>query len=278
MILNSLLVDNSGLITSYTDGADSCCRNYTFHTRNFILKLISAVDIQTSIVADPAKTQSLLEVQSGIYVRNPNKWMGLLDTWYGNPKTTSRDQLTGVFTFNALRGYHGDKEGKKALSRLLCASLKRAMFAQNTLPSGLGATGWKLPDWLTPDLWAVALRGYGVWTFLPVAVLDIAMWVSVMAHLWGPTGISFKPFKLVTPGPSSTDDDNINNVLNAAQYTFDTPFSWLARKFYKWFRQPNVGNSNLGEKSPIIGALVAYHTAMGSTELANMARPIVDRY
>lgn len=278
MVRTILQVDNSGLIISYTDGADSCCRNYTFHTRNFILKEFGLGVTNASIVANADKTQELLEVQPGIYVRNPNKWQGVTDTWYANPATTSRDQLTGVFTFNALRGYHGDADGKKAMSRLLWACLKRGMFAQNSLPSGLNPTGWKLPDFITPDLWAVALRAYGIWTYPLVAVLDVFLWLAVIAGLWGPTSVSLNQLSIAFPNATDTDDDNINNKLNAAQYTFDTPFSWLARKFYKRFRQQNIGNTQLGESSAIMGALESYHTDMGSIELADMARPIVERY
>jgi len=259
-----LITDITGLIVSYSDGADSCCRNYTFHVRNFILAKKGRTN-NTPIVAGPEMTERLLEVEPGIYIRNPNKWQGIYSTWYGTPDTTSRDQLTPVFCYNALSG------NKKALSRLLWACAKRGSFAQNIHKNGPNQTGWKLPDFITPDLWAIGFRGYGLKMYPLVALLDVFMWLGVCAHLWAPIATD-GTLKFRSPGPTDTDDDNVNNVIMAAQYTYDTPFSWLARKFYKWFRKSSHGGVSIQD------ALYKYHTAMGSPELADMAGPIVEKY
>ncbi len=278
MVRMTLTVDNSGLITSFGDGSDSCCRNYTFLLRNFIRSRIGEEpSTATSMVADSLETKHELEVESGIYVRNPNPdFVTRQPKWYNNPKTTSRDQLTAMICFNAITSYHGNNNSRNALVRFNKACLKRLSFAQNTLANGPDATGWKLPDLITPDLWSISLRTVRAAEPI-VAVLDIFMFLSVVLKLWGPTNVDGS-LKLRFPGPTDTDDDNINSILMTAQYTYDTPFSWLARKFYKWFRQLNVGNTYLGESSPIMGALVSYHTDMGSVELADMARPIVAKY
>lgn len=271
MMRQVLSVDNSGLIVSFGDGGDSCCRNFTFHVRDFILNKFGVTD-SSSIVRDPIGTYLLLEVKPGIYVRNPNNSIFTQQpVWYNNPATTSRDQLTPVFCYSALTAFAGDINSKQALNRLLWASVKRAMFAQNTLKNGPDETGWKLPDFLTPDLWSIALRGYGRVVYPVVALLDVFMWLGVCAHLWAPIATD-GTLQFRMPGPGDTDDDNVNNVLMAAQYTYDTPFSWLARKFYKWFRKGSHGGVDIKD------ALYAYHVAMGSEQLATMANPIVDKY
>lgn len=277
MLKTMLFVDNSGLIVSYgNDGGDSCCRNYTFHLRNAILKQLGLPQsTSTSIVADSLRTANLLEIDSGYYVRNPNPNVITKEPmWYNDPRNVSRDQLTPVLCYNAYMAFHGENAGMSAYGRLEAACIKRLGFAQNYRNADRNL---KIPDPMTPDLWAVGLRSYGYWFAPVVAVLDSFILLSTVIKLWAPKVIS-NPLIIRWQDPTDTDDENMNNVLMATQYTYDTPFSWLARKLYKRFRKPNIGNTQYGETNPIMGALVAYSNANCDPELAEMARPIVEKY
>lgn len=276
MLKTMLMVDNSGLIVSYgNDGGDSCCRNYTFHLRNEILNQLSLPQSSsTSIVAKYKRTQAILEESSGCYVRNPNPDIYGNKMWYNDPNTTSRDQLTPVICYLAYMSYHGDPDADAALQRLVIACDKRYQFAQNNR----AADGTKkIPDFMTPDLWSIQMRAHGKLLLPIIAVCDAFIFLSVVAKLWGPV-VKDGTFNFRLPGPTDTDDENTNNVLMAAQYTYDTPFSWLARKLYKKFRRPTIGNTQYGQTNNIMGALVSYSTDNWCPEMAEMARPIVERY
>lgn len=276
MLKTMLSVDLKGLITSFGDGGDSCCRNYTFHLRNAILaKLGLPQSSSTPMVADPYKTMMSLEVDDGVYVRSPT--LNVLTSqpmWYNNPATTSRDQLTPVICYNAFMAFHGAPAGFSALGRLISKCQGRFGFAQNNQTAD-GKS--KIPDFMTPDLWSISARAHGYIFYPVIAVLDVFILLSIMFKLWAPI-VKDSTLNLRLPGPTDTDDENINNIIMAAQHTFDTPFSWLARKLYKRFRGQNVGNTYFGEKNPIMGALVAYSNDNGCAELAEMARPIVEKY
>ena len=292
MVTSLWQVDLDGLTVDQGDGGDSCYRNYTAHLRSYILGLISLSDTATqsdySIVADPDKTQELLEVEPGIYVRNPfsNYMIPSQPTqWYNDPATTSRDQLTPVICFHALRSFHGDKSSASSLWRLFKACFKRGMFAQNT-KNNFGVPGTKIPDWITPDLWSIFLRGLGKWSYILyplIALLDSVMLIGALIYMFAPiiswNGVSLKISGSLSSDPTSTDDGNMNNIINAAQYTFDTPLSWLTRKIYLRYRPKNNGNYIGGETSAIMGAISWYDQLPGGCPgMVNMMRPIVDRY
>lgn len=276
MVKTMLSVDLKGLITSFGDGGDSCCRNYTFHLRNAILtKLGLPQSSSTPMVANPYKTIQALEVEEGVYVRNPSPdVLTGQPKWYNNPATTSRDQLTPVICYNAFVAFHHAPAGLPALGRLVHKCQSRVGFAQNN-QTAEGKS--KVPDFMTPDLWSISARAHGYIFYPVIAILDVFILLSILFKLWAPI-VKDGTFSLRLPGPTDTDDENTNNVLMAAQYTFDTPFSWLARKLYKRFRGQNVGNTYYGEKNPIMGALVSYSADNGCPELAEMARPIVEKY
>lgn len=275
-------LDEKNLLMSGGDGGDTCHRMYTVFLRTAILQKMGAYGTNDAAmqlmhaIMPPAGTQRLLEVQPGIYVRNPDP-----NRWYSDPRNTSRDQLTPVICYHSI---DGDRENQW---ELLKACLKRGMFAQNIYPNWVDPrtepVKWKMPDLINPDLWAIFARTWikSLWAPLALPFIILGDFFMVLSAL-------FKCFAPVTKDgtlelrwndPTDVDDDNMNNVLMAAQYNFPTPLSWLARKIYKNFRRKNIGNEQLGELHPIMGALCWYHRGPeGNPEIAEMTRPIVGRY
>lgn len=281
-------IDKWKLIQSGGDGGDTCHRMYTMLLRIRIgwwIGLYENIPVSTNGTASTQETQSLLEVEPGIYRRHPDP-----DFWGSDPRNCSRDQLTPVICFQALMSHQSPTMGathRKLLWNLLKACLKRFMFAQNIYPNWVDPrtekVNRKTPDFINFDLWGVFARGFlGTrWVLFawPVIVFaDLFLLLSTMFSLWAPINkdgtLTFR-----TKGPDDVDDDNINSVLMVCQYTVGTPMSWLARKLYKQFRQKNLGNTELGEKNSIMGALMWYHRGPdGNPELAEIARPLVERY
>jgi hypothetical protein len=269
-------IDNYGLILSGGDGGDSCQRMFTVFLRENILQSINKGVPQFSNMVGPTYAQTLLEPKAdGNYIRNPDP-----TKWYSDPTTTSRDQLTAPLCYHAYEAFHGNGYSKRYLIRLLWACIKRGMFAQN-IHRNWGELGWKVPDFMDPSIWSVFLRGSKLlsYVFYPLLmVLDMFMLIGVIIKLWAPI-TKDGTLQFVARSPDDSDDENLNNVIMVAQYTLATPFSWLARKLYKKFRQQNYGNTVMGETSAIMGAMVWYHRApAGNPEIAELARPIVERY
>lgn len=268
-------LDSNGLVISGGDGGDSCQRQYEIFLRLAILSKIGIAPIALPTnLASPAQAQALLEVKPGIYVRNPDPTQ-----WYSNPNTTSRDQLTPPLCYHSYMSFHGDKDSRKTLGRLLWACIKRGMFAQNDRPDGGG--NWKIPDFLDPSLWSIFLRGSKTASLLlyPLLMLgDFVQLIGTALSIWGPI-ITNGTLSFTSRDPNDVDDNNMNNVMNVAQYTIPTPFSWLSRKMYKKYRQQNDGNTQMGETSAIMGAMVWYdRLPAGNPEIPELARPIVERY
>jgi hypothetical protein len=176
--------------------------------------------------------------------------------------------------------FHGKDSSQKAIRRLLKACLLRGMFAQN-IHKNWGEAGIKLPDFLEPGLWGMFLRGSKILSVLLYPLLmfcDLFSLLSVMINLWAPITadgtINFRARSM-----DDVDDNNMNNLIMVAQYTIETPFSWLARKIYKRFRQINFGNTIMGETSTIMGAMAWYDRApQGNPEIVELARSIVKDY
>lgn len=288
-------LDPYKLIQSGGDGGDTLHRMYTFGLRlllNFRLCIDKGVPLSPTVrspeinqVASMERVQELLEVEPGIYRRHPDS-----DFWGSDPRNVSRDQLVPVIGFLAYLSSRGGDLGKTYrthLKNLLKQCLKRGMLAQNIYPNWVDArrqqVAKKFPDPLTPDLWATFARGWvNTWFFplaIPVIIFgDFFLMLSAMFKVWAPlTKDGTLEFR--KPKPDDVDDDNMNTILMVAMFVYPTPFSYLARKIYKKFRAPNLGNTELGEKSPIMGALAYYHRApLGNPELMELARPIVERY
>lgn len=285
-------LDSNRLIWAGTDLGDVCHRQYTALLR---LKLLSdtpdywkndAFNIRMNI-AGPVDSQRLLEIEPGIYVRHPDPL-----SWVSDPRNVSRDQLTPVICFHTLESYTNSRLTRNLLRReqqeLLKACLKRYMFAQNIYPNWVDprkeTVKAKTADFITPDLWAVFARAWlkTVWAPLALPVVlfgDFCLIITVLLKVFAPItkDTNDGKFEFRWPGPDDVDDDNINNVLMTTQHAFPTPFSWLARKIYKTFRRKNLGNTELGEKDAVMGALAQYHRN-DNPELAEIARPLVNKY
>lgn len=289
-------IDKYGMIQSGGDGGDTCHRMFTMYLRMLLVfkiaienkgfqlpKIIN--DPSFELVRSASQTEVLLQPKPGIYTRHcdPN-------FWGSDPRNTSRDQLVPVICYlSFLASRSGDlgKEYQYKLAALLKACLKRGMFAQNIYPNWedprTQEVKKKLPDFLNFDLWGMFARGFVNTWYFPIAIPfilfgDLFLVLSVLFTLFAPINQD-ATLKFRMPGPTDVDDDNINNVLMVSQHVYQTPLSWLARKIYKRFRKPNLGNSNLGERSPILGALMWYHRAPeGNQELAELARTIVEQY
>jgi len=278
-------VDKYGLPISEGDGGDSLHHYFTGELRlrlamnpiKWSLKdqspqLKNAVDGISKLCSTDDAFKNL-EVQPGIYIRNPDPTQ-----WVSDPRNVSRDQLTAVIAFLS---YTTDKV---RLWNLLKACLKRYMFAQNIYPNWVDprtqAVTAKTPDFITPDLWTLFARGLlGAWSWPINFFLDIFILLSVIFKLWAPLSVD-GTLTFRWPGPGDTDDDNMHNVLMVSQYRYPTPLSWFARKLFKKYRKPNFGNTQMGEKDPMMGALVWYYRASigEDPEFAEIARPIVERY
>ena len=289
-------IDSYKLIQSGGDGGDTCHRMFTVALRmllNFKLVVdhnIPVPDICRNPVwgqlVSPQEAEILLQASPGIYRRHCDP-----EFWGSDPRNESRDQLTPVIcylAFLASRSGALGKEYRGKLLTLLKECLKRYMFAQNIYPNWVDArkdptVKKKTPDFLNFDLWGVFARGFvNTWWFpvaIPFIILgDIFLVLSAMFKVWAPINKD-GTLEFRMPGSDDVDDDNMNNVLMGTQHVYQTPLSWLARKIYKKFRRQNLGNTELGEKSAIMGALAYYHRGpQGNPEIAELARPIVERY
>lgn len=282
-----MIIDDNGMIISGGDGGDSCHRMYASYVRirlQYLLKLMDKVPPPFDKTASPAKTQCLLEISPGIYIRNPDP-----TKWYSDPRNFSRDQMTPVICFHAIMSNSPtpvfSDTAKKDQAELLKACLKRGMFSQNIYPNWVDPRTQpvtkKIPDFIDPSLWGVFARSWIKTWFAPIALPiiilgDAFLVASALVKCFAPITTD-GTLQFRQPGPDDCDDDNMNNVLMATQYVFQTPLSWLARKIYKKFRRQNNGNIKLGEKDAVMGALMWYHHN-DNPEMAEIARPLVERY
>lgn len=126
------------------------------------------------------------EVSFGAYVRHPisrytNNGFG---AFYKNPWSgcISRDQLTGI-----MMGLIAEKQRIALIKLMLHWSLRLFLFSYNTIGNGDDPNDfkWKWPDFTGPDVWSVALRGFGFysWIFWPVLIfLDIHNLINAFIH------------------------------------------------------------------------------------------------
>lgn len=284
-----MIIDQYGMIISGSDGGDSCHRMYTAFIRlrlQYLVGAIKSVPAPFDNIADPAKTQLELEPhQDGIYIRNPDP-----EKWYSDPRNFSRDQMVPAMCYHTLMTNSIAKplanQARRYQARLLKACLKRYMFAQNTYPNWIDVKDYndknkKTPDFLNFELWGIFARAFIKTRWAPLALPfivlgDTFLIFSALFKCFAPINED-GTLKFRLPGPNDVDDDNMNNTLMITQYVFPTPLSWLARKIYKRFRPQNNGNTQLGEKSSIMGALMWYHRN-DNPEMAELARPMVERY
>jgi hypothetical protein len=213
---------------------------------------------------------SRFEVSPGIYIRHPDP-----TKWYSNPETTSRDQVLPVIAYCAV------VEDYPRLWRLFKATMDRGMFAQNVLRLGDGEAEKKIPDPMHLNM-AQFIRAGGWWTapFYPALFFFDA--VEIVGTALTALPLHFKDDHWI-PRWKTEDDVDDNNVvvqhLLAAVYK-PTPLSEFNRYLYVITRPKNFGNTILGEKNPVMGALRWYHRREigGNPEMAELYRPLIETY
>lgn len=281
-----LMIDQYGLVRSGTDGGDSCHRTFSVLLLRRLIWKIAAKEVNGTVYENalrvtPGNAKIKLEPKPGLYIRSPDP------DWTSSLRTASRDQLTPVICFLAVMAnssshifrdfYRND------LSNLLIACLKRGMFAQNDMGNNGEAPAdqkWKLPDFLSPDLWSIFASGYvkTMWAPLAIPVMlfgDVFAILGAILKVWGPKN-SDGTLKFRWPGPDDVDDMNANNCHIARMHCFPTPLSWLARKIYM-LRRKNYGNTGMGETSSVMGAL-AWYNRNDNTDITELYRPLVGKY
>jgi hypothetical protein len=184
---------------------------------------------------DPSKIDFVetFEVAFGGYVRHPHKHpiLNRFGSYYKNAYSgvISRDQMTGI-----LLGVI-DSGNKAALIRLILNwSLKLFIFSNNTVHNGIEPSRYrfnlikffynpkqepyyKIPDLTLTDIWAMALRGFGLFSLLFFPILffcDIHLLISTLI------------------ANKSEKDDVISYLgrLALARKKAPTPIGWLAVK------------------------------------------------
>jgi hypothetical protein len=168
-----------------------------------------------------------LEIQPGIYIRHPHQ----ID-YRSDPSRFSRDQQRPLVI--AMGKYRMNDR----LWRLAKAHLMRLGKYQNF-------------DFAGPSHVGEYVRAFRARALYPLLfVTDL--------------GLVFDSIDLAVTSqfnPDSTDDNNHVLALLQAQDIMSTPVSWVARKIYKNFRAPNLGNTTFGETNTAQGALIWYHRA-----------------
>ncbi|MBX3021183.1 MAG: hypothetical protein KF799_05845 [Bdellovibrionales bacterium] len=219
---------------------------------------------------DSKKIIAKFEVEPGVYVRHPDP-----TRWSSEPATTSRDQLLPVIA------YCGAYQDYERLGRLFVAVAKRGFFAQNLFKIADPELKPKIPDTMIGTL-GLFIRAGGWYTaplYPLLLVTDTGDLISTLLNLI-PVHWEESNLRLRWKEPRDVDDNNtVISQLMAVAFK-PTPISWLNRQIYAWTRSPNNGNLILGERNPVMGALVWYHRteAGGNPEMAELYRPLVEEY
>ncbi|MGZ3798249.1 MAG: hypothetical protein ACXVB1_17895 [Pseudobdellovibrionaceae bacterium] len=214
----------------------------------------------------------LFEVSPGIYIRHPDP-----QKWYSNPDTTSRDQILPVIAYCAAY------EDYPRLWRLFKAVAQRGFFAQNTIRIGEGETDKKIPDPMHLNL-AQFIRAGGWWTAPFYPLLFAFDSIELIGTVLSALPLHFQDDHLWPRWRNENDVDDNNVIIQhllAAHYK-PTPISALNRYLYSVTRSQNLGNTLLGEKNAVMGALRWYHRnelgGEGNPEIAEIYRPLIEKY
>jgi hypothetical protein len=249
------------------DGGDSLHREGMYA---FALKLRKDRAPASANLPEPKIEK--FEVSPGVYVRHPDP-----TKWYSNPETTSRDQLFPVIAYCAAY------EDYPRLWRLFKASAKRGFFAQNWLRVGPGEKERKIPDPMFMNI-AHFIRAGGWWTAPLYPLLFFFDALELTGTVLSAVPLHFSDDRLIPRLKNGNDVDDNNLIVQhllAARFK-PTPFSALARYIYSVTRPQNFGNTKLGEKNPVMGALRWYHRSEfdghGNPELAELYRPLIEEY
>jgi hypothetical protein len=258
------------------DGGDTLHREglYAFGKKLRYDLINNQVFIDPNPIRRPASEDiiSRFEVSPGIYIRHPDP-----NKWYSNPDATSRDQLIPVIAYCAAY------EDYPRLWRLFKATSQRGMFAQNILRIGDGETEKKIPDPMHLNM-AQFIRAGGWWTAPLYPLLLVYDSIELIGTLLSALPLHFKDDHWI-PRWKMDDDVDDNNIvvqhLLAAVYK-PTPISELNRYLYSITRPRNLGNTILGERNSVMGALRWYHRSEyggeANPEIAELYRPLIEKY
>lgn len=145
-----------------------------------------------------------LTYSRGTYVRNP--------VHYNDPSDFSRDQTIPLILAMGAQGR------TKELKALMKEQYKRATRYQNG-------------DLALPQDWGYYIRGFRFWPLYPVLLLgDLFLLLNSIIRCVAPLFNS----------DNVSDDINHTLALLQAQYYMPTPFSYVARKFYKYARPGGI--------------------------------------
>jgi hypothetical protein len=259
------------------DGGDSLHREgmYAFGKKLRYDNFENKVLVQdSSSLRRPASEDIIerFEVSPGVYVRHPDP-----NKWYSNPDTTSRDQIMPIIAYCAAY------EDYPRLWRLFTAVAQRGMFAQNTIRIGNGEIDKKIPDPMILNF-AQFIRAGGWWTAPLYPLLFVFDSIELIGTVFVAMPLHFQDDHLIPRLRTGNDVDDNNVVIQhllAAHYK-PTPISELSRYLYSVTRQKNLGNTRLGEKNAVMGALRWYHRneygGEGNPEIAELYRPLIEKY
>jgi hypothetical protein len=182
------------------DGGDTAGREGDYWFSQYLYSYNSLTSDQKN---EFSRVLSLLQVNPGVFVRNPIQ--------YNNPLDFSRDQTVPlILAMGGLLQYD-------LLKLLFKKQVKNYFRYQN---NDLGSF---------QDL-NYYIRAFRMWYLYPLLFLGdlFILGESVIRCIQG-------------KDPNNVGDDiNQTLVLLQAQYCLATPISWLARKIYKWFRPQGI--------------------------------------
>jgi hypothetical protein len=273
-----MYIDSYAIIVQKNmDGGDSLQREgmFAFGKKLVYDNFKNQIHILGPVNRGPASTEIVLdrlEVSPGIYIRHPDP-----KKWYSNPDTTSRDQLLPVIAYCAAY------EDYPRLWRLFKSVAERGMFAQNTVRIGDGEVDKKIPDPMVLNV-AQFIRAGGWWTAPLYPMLFFFDSVELVGTLISALPLHLQDDHWIPRAKNENDVDDNNVIIQhllAAHYK-PTPISALNRYLYSVLRPPNLGNTLLGEKNNVMGALRWYHRDVlggeGNPEIAEIYRPLIEKY
>ena len=196
-----------------------------------------------------AAISTVLEPLPGLYTRSVGS-----PTW-----DVSADQLISVLCSHIAGGFDGS-----ALMMFLQMTF-RLGFAQNIHDIN-GSTKLQMPDLMAPRALPLFARMNVI--LYPLTMLAdlylIVMAISAVIYARGSTDNVYQNDTIMT--------------LAVCAYRMPTPISWLARKIFVKLLPANLGSGN--GVTPVYGSLLWYHRpqAGGNIEIAQMYKPICDKY
>jgi len=204
-------VDVHGAIVQHPkyggDEGDSCHHDYFYHLGCQLVKMKPFSELQPTLYF-PHDYVNLCR-----HFKATRLWIREFDRG-------SRDQYNNPICFYALLGGYL-RAPLRAIWDLII--VKRKGFFTNTKKNGVLVTPDKCPDFMSPELLAVFLRGLiGWWSVIPNHVLDVFSLLGTLHWRW---------FR------EASDNDICNHlaIVAVGRERYPTLFSWLA---WKWLDKP----------------------------------------